>query len=119
MRRTTIATTIARLGATALLLLVIPATAAVAAPNPGWAPGGDPAKPSSQVTADANAIASDRAGECGANSLLLYRVRGSGQIAGRGGTAPSADSLGNWTSAAGWAATRAGWRVRDMASSYG
>ena len=75
--------------------------------QPGWATGGAPADPASQVSADERYARAD----CAANTLLLFRVRGSGEDAG-------SDKLGAWTFAAGRAAIKKGWRVRDMQGDY-
>ena len=74
----------------------------------GWAAGGDPAHPNTQVDADTAGMA---AGKCGANSLLLFRVRGSGEKY-------KTDRLGSWAGRAGARAIELGWNVRDMQAIY-
>jgi len=75
--------------------------------RPGWATGGTPTDPASQIAADEKYARAD----CAANTLLLFRVRGSGEQAG-------SDKLGAWAFAAGQAAIKKGWRVRDMQGDY-
>lgn len=75
----------------------------------GWAPGGTPTNPGSQISADK--FVTIEHSECGANSLLLFRVRGSGQSYGT-------DSLGGWANGAGVRAIKLGWNVRDMQAIY-
>lgn len=67
-----------------------------------WAPGGDPTSAASQQAADV----ADTQANCTPRSVLLLRVRGSGEIEGQ-------DRLGAWTFAAGSDLAAAGWRVRD------
>lgn len=74
---------------------------------PGWAPGGSPSSPVSQFAADARYAQA----ECGPNTLLVYRVRGSGE-------SPGTDKLGAWTFALGSAAIAKGWLVRDLQADY-
>jgi hypothetical protein len=73
----------------------------------GWAPGGTPRSPASQIIADRNHMPAG----CGENAALLFRVRGSGESWGT-------DRLGRWTSAAGATLIRNGWQVRDMQAIY-
>lgn len=75
--------------------------------SPGWAAEGSPSSPASQFAADAKYASA----ECAENTLLLYRVRGSGEL-------PGSDKLGYWASALGAAAIAKGWRVRDLQASY-
>ena len=100
--------------ATICLAVLVPASASLGASaglaKPGWAEGGDPTNPYSQVAADQQYAAK----ECAANTLLVFRVRGSGETPG----SPDRDRLGAWTAAAGNAAIAKGWRVRDMEASY-
>lgn len=77
---------------------------------PGWAHGGSPLSPASQVAADARYAR----GDCAENTLLVFRIRGSGEVPG----APTNDKLGAWTGAAGNAAIAKRWRVRDMQADY-
>lgn len=82
-------------------------SASVKLAPPGWAEGGTPANPASQIAADR----SHARAECADNTLLLLRVRGSAER-------PGFDRLGGWTAAAGEAAIVKGWRVRDMQADY-
>lgn len=73
----------------------------------GWASRGTPVFPQTQYIADRATIAN----ECGDNSLLLFRVRGSGESYG-------SDKLGGWAYTLGLQAIRKGWRVRDIQAIY-
>jgi hypothetical protein len=75
----------------------------------GWAPEGNIYNPRDQERADAAHI--HDAGECAPNSVLLFRVRGSGEQ-------PGSDFLGAWTASAGNALITGGWRVRDLQADY-
>jgi hypothetical protein len=81
-------------------------TAAASVP-PGWAPGGTPSHPTGQQTADKMHMPA----YCGTNSVLLFRVRGSGEGYG-------SDRLGAWTANAGRALIDRGYNVRDMQAIY-
>src|SRR4051812_31636057 len=84
-----------------------PAAPARADVPAGWAPEGKPTNLKSQVDADRRFAAA----QCGANSVLLLRVRGSGEK-------PGEDFLGRWTFEAGTALIQKGWVVRDMQAIY-
>lgn len=73
---------------------------------PGWAPGGTPSDPASQIKADTS---------CGTNSVLLFSARGSGDAFG-GDLAH--DKIGAWTQGAGIQLIHAGWNVRDLQAIY-
>ena len=108
--------------ATFVLTVVVvgPSRAAVVAP--GWGVGGRPAANSSGQSASQEVTADQQhaAAECGENSVLLFRVRGSGAAYGDG-SAPHAgnqDALGGWADAAGAKLIVNGWHVRDMQALY-
>lgn len=87
-------------------LLLGPAGGVVAAPA-GYATGGVGTRPLSQYEADKTYRA-----ECqGTNSLLVFRVRGSGERYGE-------DALKKWASTIGTYAVRQGWRVRFLQGIY-
>ena len=72
----------------------------------GWAAGGAATDPQSQVAADTR---------CGANSVLLFSARGSGDQYG----APLAkNKIGAWTQGAGIELKSEGWNVRDLQAIY-
>lgn len=50
-------------------------------------------------------------GDCGLNSVILFRLRGSGESYG-------SDRLGAWTAAAGTRAIQLGWSVRDIQAKF-
>ena len=77
----------------------------------GWAPGGVPSRPSSQELADKQHMPA----WCGPNSVLLFRVRGSGEEYPHEGYT---DALGGWTANAGRALIARGYNVRDMQAIY-
>jgi len=87
-------------------LALVMAQGTRAAP-PGWAEGGDTRDARDQVRADQRHAAAD----CGTNSALLFRVRGSGEPYGR-------DLLGRWAFDLGNDLIAKGWRVRDMQAVY-
>jgi len=72
----------------------------------GWAAGGQATDPQSQVDADTT---------CGANSVLLFTARGSGDI--YGGDAAH-NKIGAWTQGAGIQLISKGWNVRDLQAIY-
>jgi hypothetical protein len=76
---------------------------------PGWAPGGDPKKPETQHRADL--ATQGNASLCAANTIVLFRVRGSGESYG-------SDKLGQWTGTMGATLIRKGWQVRDLQARY-
>ena len=111
MRRRQIGFVLGPVAALALAAVAVaPSPAANPPAKPGWATGGSPADPLSQYVADARYAAR----ECAPNTLLLFRVRGSGEVPG----SRTNDHLGIWTRAAGEAAIRKGWRVRDLQADY-
>lgn len=91
---------------TLAVALTLSGLAAAALP-PGWAQGGKPSAPGTQVYADKQAMPAG----CDSNAALLFRVRGSGEDFGK-------DKLGQWADGAGRALIRAGWQVRDMQAIY-
>lgn len=101
--------TAAGIGLLAVLAIGVwlPAAAAAKTDPAGWAPGGNPLKPTQQDTADNQHMP----GNCASNSVLLFRVRGSGESYGT-------DQLGHWAYAAGKAAIARGYNVREMQAIY-
>jgi Cutinase len=85
------------------------------APNEEWSvrPGQQPAE---QLKADARYARRN----CASNTLLLYRVRGSGAHPGLDnfGKDPRGDKLGEWMWGLGTAAIAKGWQVRDLQADY-
>ena len=108
----------------ALLLLVLTLTTLAAAPTTpanaatlvasGWANGASPSAPYLQQISSDERYASS---QCGENSALLFRIRGSG--AGYGlGPGSGRDALANWSFGAGNRLISKGWRVTDMQAVY-
>lgn len=73
---------------------------------PGWAGGGSAAGPQTQVVADTS---------CGANSVLLFSARGSGD---QYGALLAKNKIGAWTQGAGIVLIKNGWNVRDLQAIY-
>jgi len=92
-----------------------PAARAGWAPNEAWSvlPGQQPAE---QLKADARYARQN----CATNTLLLYRVRGSGAQPGLDnfGKDRRGDKLGEWMWNLGRAAIAKGWQVRDLQADY-
>ena len=87
------------------LLVAAPATALMGPPQAA-PPEGDPANPITQYRADrADPLA------CSTNSLLVFRVRGSGEGYG-------SDRLAAWSEAVVRTAVDHGWRVRELQGIY-
>ncbi len=103
--------------------------------EPGWGIDGAPLAGVSESAEEAgDATYAGSAADCGANSVLLFRVRGSGASYGNGqawrsdgavdGHAVSPrsvkgqDNLGGWAAAAGTALIANGWQVRDLQAEY-
>ena len=97
---------------------------------PGWGQGGEPLADISnpkilntQFAKREDAADARYAGipqECGPNSALLFRVRGSGALYGNGQRAggKGQDNLGGWADKAGAELIAKGWRVRDLQALY-
>lgn len=97
-------------GALAMRTYMMPLAPTPPAPRllrAGWAPGGKPSSPASQVTADRQHTTTG----CASNAALLFRVRGSGEGYGT-------DHLQAWTDLAGRKLISKGWQVRDMQAIY-
>ena len=99
-------TPLALAGALAFAAASTVAAAAVSPLPPGWAPGGTATDPASQVAADT---------ACGANSVLLFSARGSGD---RYGASFAQNKVGAWTQLLGNVLGNWGWQVRDLQAIY-
>lgn len=100
------------MGALALILSTGLGSPAVGSAAPaGWSLGGKPYDARSQVEADKK----NAKRECGANSVLLFRIRGSGEIADN---PRKPDLLRRWSSDASAVLIRNGWNVRQMSALY-